>query len=181
MTPSEVRRHDSSTAGRCRILYSAGELHKGGLERQIYYLVRALDRERYQPAIAVWNYRDSDLHVSLFRALGVPIYSLSTASSRIGRLSRASPLGQEARARSDSFLHLLHKLCGGLGSFWQAQRSLSDRFAAISAVEKRGSGPLLGRLSARWPWVPNQQQLLGCRNCPDLAQRLRAQTMRRGV
>ena len=75
------------TESPCRLLYLAGELHKGGLERQLDYLLRSMDRERYTPAVAVWNYRESDLHVPLIRALGVPIYSLGTASSRIAKLS----------------------------------------------------------------------------------------------
>src|SRR2546426_570801 len=60
---------------RCRLLYIIGELHTGGSERQLYYLLRAMDRERYRPAVAVWNYSDQDLHVPLIRALNVPLYS----------------------------------------------------------------------------------------------------------
>src|SRR5439155_15227104 len=71
---------------RCRILFLVGELHTGGLERQLYYLLGAIDRGKYQPAVAVWNYREGDVHVSLVRALGVPIYSLSNVQSRLGKL-----------------------------------------------------------------------------------------------
>ena len=63
---------------KCRLCYLVGELHTGGLERQLYYLLKEMDRERYQPAVAVWNYRADDVHVAPIRALDVPIYGFPT-------------------------------------------------------------------------------------------------------
>src|SRR4030095_3747486 len=59
----------------CRILYVIGQLHSGGSERQLYYLVRDMDRSRYRPAVAVWNLAEEDIYVPQIRKLGVPIYS----------------------------------------------------------------------------------------------------------
>ena len=145
-----MRQHDSSAAGRCRILYLAGELHKGGLERQLYYLIRAIDRERYEPAIAVWNYRDSDLHVPLLRALGVPIYSLSTASSRIGRLSALRRLVKELEPEVIHSYTFYTNFAASWGAFGRRGIAIGSLRGDFS-VEKRGSGRLVGRLSARWP------------------------------
>src|SRR5438552_222218 len=65
----------------CRLLYLVGELHTGGLERQLCYLLQAMDREHYRPAVAVWNYCEEDMHVPPIRALGVPLYSFPGNSS----------------------------------------------------------------------------------------------------
>ena len=70
-----------------RLLYVIGELHTGGSERQLYYLLRAVDRERYNPAVAVWNYCEQDIHVPLIQALGVPLYSFPGSSSRAAKLA----------------------------------------------------------------------------------------------
>ena len=60
----------------CRLLYLVGQLGPGGLERQLCYLLQAMDRERYQPAVAVWNFSETDVYVSRIRALNVPVYGL---------------------------------------------------------------------------------------------------------
>src|SRR5262245_14535066 len=72
----------------CRILYLLGQLRPGGQERQLYYLLQAIDRGRYQPAIAVWNYgtRD-DLYVEELDGLGVPIYPCSGSASAWSKLA----------------------------------------------------------------------------------------------
>src|SRR5436189_1144024 len=66
------------SAPECHLLYLVGELHTGGLERQLFYLLKAMDRKRYRPAVAVWNYRADDLHVAPIRALDVPLYGFPT-------------------------------------------------------------------------------------------------------
>ena len=43
-----------------RILYLVGQLRAGVLERQLSYLLLAMDRQRYNPAVAVWNYNNDD-------------------------------------------------------------------------------------------------------------------------
>src|SRR5262245_19822919 len=70
----------------CRLLYLIGELHTGGSERQLWYMLRAMDRERYKPAVAVWNYCERYIHVSPIRALGVPVYFFPENLSRAAKL-----------------------------------------------------------------------------------------------
>src|SRR4030095_8707490 len=65
----------------CRLLYLVGQLTSGGLERQLYYLLQSLDRNRYQPAVAVWNFSETDVYVSEVQALGVPLYPLTRLAS----------------------------------------------------------------------------------------------------
>jgi glycosyltransferase involved in cell wall biosynthesis len=136
--------------GRCRLLYLVGELHKGGLERQLYYLLREIDRERYSPAVVVWNYRDSDLHVPLLRAIGVPIYSLATANSRLEKLRAFRRLVGQLRPEvihSYNFYTNFAASWGAVGRTAVAIGSVRNAFV----WSKHDSGPLVGRLSARWP------------------------------
>ncbi len=70
----------------CRLLYLIGQLRPGGSERQLCYLLQAVNRARYQPAVAVWNYREEDPYVSHLQALGVPLHPLPRASSGSVRL-----------------------------------------------------------------------------------------------
>src|SRR5438093_258695 len=79
----------------CGLLYLIGELHTGGSERQLCYLLRKMDRERYKPAVAVWNYSDNDIHVPLIRALDVPLYSLPRRRSRVAKLAALRSLVRE--------------------------------------------------------------------------------------
>src|SRR5438477_10745272 len=71
----------------CRLLYIVGQLGLGGLERQLCYLLQTMDRRYYQPAVAVWNYREDDIYVPQIRALGIPLYALSDAPSRAVNLA----------------------------------------------------------------------------------------------
>ena len=69
----------NASSMRRRLLYLVGQLGSGGLERQLYYLVLAMDRERYQPAVVVWNYNHSDPYTRQIQELGLPVYAISDA------------------------------------------------------------------------------------------------------
>jgi hypothetical protein len=71
---------------RSRILYLVGQLGTGGLERQLWYILQAMDRERYQPAVAVWSFSEEDVYVGRIRALNVPIYGFSKMPSAVAKL-----------------------------------------------------------------------------------------------
>src|SRR5206468_11495327 len=70
----------------CRILFLIGQLHSGGSERQLYYLLRDIDRSRYQPAVAVWNFSEQAIYASQIRELGVQIYSFPDKCSPAAKL-----------------------------------------------------------------------------------------------
>ena len=71
---------------KCRVLYVVGQLGIGGSERQLCVLLEHMDLEYYWPMVAVWNYDEEDTYVSHIRSLGVPLYGLSTTSSRFSKL-----------------------------------------------------------------------------------------------
>src|SRR5882724_7253262 len=71
----------------CRLLYLVGQLSPGGLERQLCYLLQTMDRGRYRPAVAVWNFSEADVYVPRIRALNVPVYTFSNMPSAAAKLS----------------------------------------------------------------------------------------------
>src|SRR5439155_24299983 len=72
----------------CRLLYLIGQLVPGGSERQLYYLLQAMDRECYKPAVVVWNYCEKDVYVHRIRELDVPLYSFPQTCSSTVKLVR---------------------------------------------------------------------------------------------
>src|SRR5688500_19040562 len=61
----------------CRLLYLMGQLGPGGSERQLWNLLKAMDRDRYRPAVVVWNYQDGEAYVARMEHLGVPVLPLA--------------------------------------------------------------------------------------------------------
>lgn len=70
----------------CRLLYLVGQLGLGGLERQLVYLIRSMDRERYKPVVVVWSNAQDDHYAQDLRALDVPVIWLGENSTRLGKL-----------------------------------------------------------------------------------------------
>jgi glycosyltransferase involved in cell wall biosynthesis len=134
----------------CRILYLIGELHTGGAERQLCYLLRAMDRERYQPAVAVWNYRDEDFHVPQVQALGVPLHSFPQRASSLEKLTAFRRLVRQVQPE---VIHS-YSFYTNFAVQWATQGLKAIPMGSIRsdfAWAKRQCGPMLGRLSARWP------------------------------
>jgi len=139
-----------SVAERCRILYLVGELHTGGLERQLYYLLRSMDRERYRPAVAVWNYRPDDVHVRPIRALAVPIYWFPNEWSSAAKLRAFRRLVKQLApevVHAGTFYTNFAAYAAAVGSGAVAIGSIRRDFVFC----RQESGPVVGRLSARWP------------------------------
>ncbi len=135
---------------KCRFLYLIGELHTGGAERQLYYLLRAMDRDRYKPAGSVWNYSDKDVHVPEIKALGVPLYPLPREYSSIRKLSAFRRLVREL----DPEVVHSYSFYTNFAVQWSTQGMGMPSIGSIRsdfgwAVKQ--CGPILGRLSARWP------------------------------
>jgi glycosyltransferase involved in cell wall biosynthesis len=139
----------------CRILYLLGQLRPGGQERQLYYLLQAMNRARYRPALAVWNYttRD-DLYVQEIRRLGVPLYACSDG------VSMASKLAELRRLVIDLQPEIIHSYCFYMNVVaWCATRNTraipvgSIRQDFVGERWRLGGlrGMIVGRLSARLP------------------------------
>jgi glycosyltransferase involved in cell wall biosynthesis len=154
---------------KCRLLYLVGELHTGGLERQLCYLLRGMDRERYKPAVVAWNYSEGDIHVPQIRALGIPFYYFPRTLSSAAKLRAFRRLVRELRpevVHSYSFYM-------NFGAYWGALGTQAIAFGSVRndfKWSKRYSGRWLGRLSARWP----RDQICNSFSASETAQRSRS-------
>jgi glycosyltransferase involved in cell wall biosynthesis len=134
----------------CYILYLIGQLGSGGSERQLHYLLQTMDRERYRPAVVVWNFCESDIYISRIRALGVPLYTFPPTFSAITKLRMFCKL---VRQLTPAVIHS-YSFYTNFAAYWAARGTQSVAIGSIRGdfnSNKRESGPLLGRLSARWP------------------------------
>ena len=99
----------------------------------------------YRPAVAVWNFSEADAYVPQIRELGVPLYLLPSSKMRNFR--------RLVRELNPEVIHS-YSFYTNIGAWWAA---LGTRSIPIGAVrsdfvdDRRSSGFLLGRLSARWP------------------------------
>ena len=133
-----------------RLLYLVGQLTPGGLERQLYYLLQTMDRPRYQPAVAVWNCAEADVYVPRIRALNVPLYTFSNISSSAAKLRVFRRL---VRQLAPEVIHS-YTFFTNFAAYWGAQGTPALAVGSIRCdftSELKGSGPWVGRLSARWP------------------------------
>lgn len=134
----------------CRLLYLVGQLRAGGLERQLFYLLQEMDRRRYNPAVFVWNYTESDMYVARIRSLGVPVWSFSGNPGGRAKLREFRRLVRQVRPE---VLHS-YSFYTNLAAYWAAWASKTVPLGSVRSDflgDKKESGPWLGRLSARWP------------------------------
>ena len=134
----------------CRLLYLVGQLGLGGLERQLFYLLKTVDRHKYKPAVAVWNYREADPYVQQIRALGIPVLSLGQNISRLEKATAFRALVSRLRpeiVHSYSFYTNSIAWLATVGSSALPVGSL--RSSVLYAQQE--TGKLLGRVCARWP------------------------------
>lgn len=134
----------------CRLLYLVGQLRPGGLERQLYYLLQAMDRERYRPAVVVWNVRENNVYAPQIRALGVALHSFHPELSATAKLREFRRLVRKLKpevVHSYSFYTNFAAHWGTYGTQAVALGSIRNDFT----YEQKESGPWLGRLSSRWP------------------------------
>jgi len=146
-TPTEAAPSGSS---RCRFLYITGQLGCGGAERQLSCLLHAIDRERYPSQVLVWNYDPDDSYVNEIRSLVVPIHSFPQGTSRVAKLQGVRRLAQSLQAE------VIHSwnFFTNFAAYWAALKTNAVALGSVReefAEAKKGSGPILGRLSARWP------------------------------
>jgi glycosyltransferase involved in cell wall biosynthesis len=134
----------------CCLLYLVGQLHPGGLERQLYYLLQAMDRERYQPLVVVWNVSGNNVYAPQIRALGVALHSFSPELSAAAKLREFRRLVREFKpevVHSYSFYTNFAAHWATRGTQVIALGSIRSDFT----YDLKAAGPWLGRLSSCWP------------------------------
>ena len=141
---------ESMSLPSCRFLYLVGQLGQGGLERQLYYLLRTMDRTSYRPAVVVWACDGDEPYKERIQALGVPCYSFAAYSTGFAKMTAFRRLLrqlQPAVAHSYSFYTNIAVQWATRGTQTIAVGSLRSALA----LAKKDSGRWLGNLSARWP------------------------------
>jgi glycosyltransferase involved in cell wall biosynthesis len=131
-------------------LYLVGQLGPGGLERQLYYLLQGMDRARYRPGVVAWKLSGDDVYATRIRDLGVPLYTLPQQAPPIARL-RA--LRRVVKERVPEVVHS-YSFYTNFAAHWSCRGTPSVACGSIRcdfAFDVRNAGPILGRLSARWP------------------------------
>ncbi len=132
------------------LLYVIGQLRSGGSEHQLYYLLKTIDRDRYRPAVVVWNFSESDTYAPKIKRLDIPLYLLTSNFSRVQKLRfirRIVVETQPAVVHSYSF----HT---NFGAFWATRGTPAIAIGAVRSDfdwAKKDTGRFLGRLNARWP------------------------------
>ena len=130
------------------VLFVLGSLGPGGQERQLYYLCRELSRRELRPVVAVWNYREDEVYVDRLRQDSVEVLDLGRGL--VSRLNRLRRLVRERKPRivqAHAFYCNLFVRWATLGTGIPAIGVIRGHFPRVKAV----TGPLLGRLCARWP------------------------------
>ena len=134
----------------CRLLYLIGQLGPGGAERQLYYLLQTMDRGRYRPAVAIWNFSEADVYVPRIRALNVPLYTFPNMPSAASKLRAFSRL---MRQLEPEVVHS-YSFHTNFAAYWSVRGTRSVAFGSIRCdfiSEMKNTGRVLGRVSARWP------------------------------
>jgi glycosyltransferase involved in cell wall biosynthesis len=121
-----------------------------------------MDRERYQPAVFVWDRKDMEPYGTRIRALGIPLYSFPGDLSGVLKLRAFRRFVFEHKpevVHSYSFYTNFAAWWAALGKKTIAVGSVRGDFA----IEKKSSGILLGRLSARWPRTQIYNNFVGAK------------------
>jgi glycosyltransferase involved in cell wall biosynthesis len=154
----------------CRFLYLVGQLSSGGLERQLCYLLQAMDRRRFRPVVAVWNFCDSDVYLPKIKALDVPVHGF------LNTLSPAAKLRAFRRLVVRLKPEVVHSYTfyTNFAAHWAVRDTRTIAVGSVRGdftLDKKDAGPFLGKLSARWP----RQQICNsssaaetCRRSPSI-------------
>ena len=134
----------------CRLLYLVGQLRLGGLERQLVYLIRSMDRGRYKPVVAVWGNCSDDHYAQDLRALDVPIVHIGESPTQWIKLRLLRSLVSGIRPEVIHSYTFYTNIAA-----WLAARSTGaipiGSVRTNFILDRRQTGEMLGRLCGRWP------------------------------
>lgn len=167
----------------CRLLYIVGQLGLGGLERQLFCLIRAMDRRRYKPVVAVWGNSQNDDYAREFRALEVPVVLIGAEPTRFAKMRALRRLVSDLRPEVIHSYSFYTNICAWL----VAQVTAAIPIGAIQSnfvLERQKAGRLLGKLCARWPAAQIVNSSTAAQNVKDdktLFRPRRLYTIKNGV
>jgi glycosyltransferase involved in cell wall biosynthesis len=135
---------------KCRLLYVVGQLGSGGSERQLYYLLKSIDRERYRPAVVVWSFCEDDAYVARIRQLGIPLHSFR---SNLSATAKLYALRQLVSRITPEIIHS-YSFYTNFATWWAAMGTHSIAIGSMRSdfeYDRKACGFALGKLSSRWP------------------------------
>lgn len=134
----------------CRLLYVVGQLRLGGLERQLYYLLASLDRDRHRPAVVVWNFDRYDKYYHDIDALKIPIYGFPAEWSSLSKLQALRTI---SRQTTPEVIHS-YSFFTNFAAYYAAWGTSALAIGSVRgdlARAKSDGGVIRGALNARWP------------------------------
>ena len=134
----------------CRLLYLVGQLGLGGLERQLVYLIRSMDRRRYKPVVAVWGNSPDDHYARDLRALDVPVVRLGENPTRLAKLRALCSLASAVRPE---VIHS-YTFFTNIAAWWAARCAGAIPIGSVRSnfiLDRQKTGKVFGRLCGRWP------------------------------
>jgi len=141
---------DQPRQTRCRLLYLVGQLGLGGLERQLFYLIRSMDRCRYKPIVAVWGNSPDDHYARALCELNVPVMRLGECVTRSAKLRALCSLVSAVRPE---VIHS-YTFYTNVAAWWAAIGGGAIPIGSVRnnfILDRRQTGRVFGRLCARWP------------------------------
>jgi glycosyltransferase involved in cell wall biosynthesis len=141
------------------LFYIVGQLGVGGYERQLYYLLRTIDRARYCPIVAVWNFLEDAPYTAKLQSLDVPLITLPNNGSAVAKLRMLREIVLNIKpevVHSYSFYTNFAAHWAAHGTSAVAVGSLRSDFK----LDKKAAGLWRGALCARWPRFQISNNLL---------------------
>ena len=136
---------------RPEIIYVVGQLSAGGQERQLCWLLQGLLSRGLSPAVVVWNDDKAAEFRSLFEKLGLPLVGFPPGLSSSVKLHSLRGL---VRGWNANLVHSYSFFTNFAAAFAAGGRSLAvGSIRSDFWFDRVRSGPVVGRLSARWPRV----------------------------
>ena len=134
----------------CRLLYVVGQLGLGGLERQLFCLIKSMDRRQYKPVVVVWGNSPKDDYARELRSLEVPVVLIGTQPTRLAKLRALRSVVSDFQPEVIHSYSFYTNICAWL----VAQGTAAIPIGAIQSdfvSERRDAGKVSGKLCARWP------------------------------
>ncbi len=108
-----------------------------------------MDRNRYKPAVFVWNFHQDDKYVSLFQRLDVPMHSASNCS----KTAKLAAIRWLAARLKPELIHS-YTFHTNIAAWWAALGTKTIPLGSVRsdlAQDKKASGLLLGHICSGWP------------------------------
>lgn len=133
-----------------RLLYLIGGLRTGGSERQLYYLLRTIDRKCYKPEVVVWNFREEDTYAPQIRKLGITLHAFSPGMSGYQKLWGLRRLVVRLKPQVIHSYSFYTNFAAWYATFGTSSVAIGAMRSDFD-YDRNSSGKVLGALSLRWP------------------------------